>query len=120
MKKLLLLVLLLTSTAGLGADNDKNFNSLGVRSCPRYLEARTTRGWQGLVDLYWIAGYITAFNRHRPNTYNVLGGGGMTSALLWLDGWCWLNLSKDLSQGLEALTSELYPQRYKTKKDAGR
>jgi hypothetical protein len=65
-------------------------------------------------------GYFTAFNRLSASTVNILGNSDLKSAMLWMDNWCKANPLKRIAQGMELLTEELYPNRHKTMKEAGR
>ena len=114
MKKLLLLVLLLTSTLAWSADESEKYRTMGVRSCEIYVRAQCENSWSKITIEAWIAGYITAYNYQTPNTYDIRANGDLDSIMLWLDNWCRANPREDLAGGMEVLTEELYPKRHKT------
>lgn len=131
MKKLSLLVLLLVTAGAWGSDKDGYTAVVSGRSCEEFLRLRkiaegpnadvtdTVSLMNYSHTLGWIAGYITALNWQTPDTYQILGDSDFKSAVLWLENYCRANPENDVSRGMRALTIELYPGRYKTKKDAG-
>jgi hypothetical protein len=68
----------------------------------------------------WIAGYLTAFNRQTPETYDVLGISTFEDALRFIEGHCKAHPLDNLTAAMEALTENLYPRRHQTRGQAGR
>ena len=130
MKKLLLMLLVLTSAGASGSDKDGYTAVVSGRSCKEFIELRQKQGepnadvtdTASLMDyshaLGWIAGYITALNWQTPDTYQMLGKSDFKSTVLWLENYCHEHPSNDMSRAMRALTIKLYPDRYKTRKQA--
>lgn len=82
---------------------------LGV-SCGQYVQERGrqngNRYWQ--LDGY-IRGYVTAYNNVTPKTLQIVPD--IESAALWLENYCRAHPLVNLAAGLEALTTEAYPNR---------
>jgi len=131
MKKLLLLLVMLTSVGAWGSDKDGYTAVVSGRSCDEFIELRKTleKPDADVTDtasvmayshaLGWIAGYLTALNWQTPDTYQILGKTDFKSAVSTLENYCRENPRNDLSRAMRALTIKLYPGRYKTKKEAG-
>ena len=120
MKKLLLLVLLLTSTVVWGEDNDGFYLVVTKISCGQYInERQNTQGGPYHRTKWFVMGYLTAYNRLVPETNSILGNTDVEGVMLWLENYCKTHSLKTISTGLVQLTIELYPNRHKTKKDAG-
>lgn len=62
----------------------------------------------------WMFGYITAYNVHTPDTYDITGGKGVDFLDNWLEGFCKKNPWMDFSVAVDNLTVGLYPNRIKT------
>jgi hypothetical protein len=118
MRKYLLTLTLLVSVPGWPMDVDGNYRVIGVPSCGRFIEDTNTAGWANISNMTWVAGYITAYNRWLPDTYDIKGGSNVKSILLWLGNYCSVNPLNDLDQGMTALVNELRPKRARTPKDA--
>jgi len=88
-------------------------------SCGKYMEARAEKSVDAFAHTAFIAGYVTAYNRLTPETYDILGGTDMQSVAAWLDNYCKAHPLKGLATALDVLTAELYPRRYKSAKEAG-
>ncbi len=131
MGSLSLVILLLISAGAWGSDKDGYIAIVSGRSCKEFVELRevlkrpnadvtdTASVMEYSHTLGWIAGYLTAVNWQMPNTYQILGMGDFESAVSWIENYCRDNPSHDISRGMRALTMELYPRRYKTRKEAG-
>ena len=68
----------------------------------------------------WIAGYITAFNRQTPETYDITGITEFEQVLHAIEQFCKANPLADVGAAMEAVTDQLQPTRYQTKRQAGR
>ena len=67
----------------------------------------------------WIGGYITAYNRQTPDTYDVLGTTDFDTALRFMDGYCKAHPLDNLTAAMEALTESLYATRHRTRRQGG-
>lgn len=119
MKRALVMTLLLTSTVAWGADEDGMYWAQGSMGCGTFVDRQKYES-QAVENRAWISGYLAAYNRIVPNTYDILGGSDMKSAILWLENYCKEYPLKVLAEGMANLTSKLYPRRYTTKKGAER
>ena len=115
---MLLEALLLASGWACAADRDGKHAVLGSVSCARFIEDRKEGRWQAMPHAAWVEGYITAYNAHVPDTYNVLGGIDVERVIQRLENWCSVNVDKPLVEGLEKLIVELSPRRQRAAKDA--
>ena len=116
MKRTIIAFLLLSSMCpAWSADNTGGYFSRGAQSCGAFLD--DWKKGQMLGYSAWIAGYITAFNRLEPNTYNIAHQDTQGSLLLWMENYCRQNPLKDLDDGMTQLTLELYPRRQRKSKD---
>ncbi len=68
----------------------------------------------------WVAGYITAYNRQTPETYDILGIKDFEDAMRFIDGFCKSQPLGNLTGAMEALTEELGPERHRTRRQAGK
>lgn len=102
------------------SDKNGDYSVQGATSCGSYIEDRKNNEWAAVADLTWIAGYISAYNRMTPDTYDILGGTDLKGVSLWMENWCKANPLSNVSGGMAALTRELWPRRYRTAKDAGK
>ena len=86
-------------------------------SCGAYISARNDgrKGDVSKQDAYsiWLAGYVTAYNKLEPDTYNVMGTVDMATLQLWLENFCKQNPKKLFAEAIEAGMDELYPIRAK-------
>jgi hypothetical protein len=119
MKRAVLLATLLVPTIGSPADNDGNYKAITVRdamgSCGAYLNARD-RGHNlkyDQINVYtaWMLGYLTAYNRLTPDTYDITGGENVNALMLWLENHCKKDPFETFASAMRLLTEELYPKR---------
>ncbi len=68
----------------------------------------------------WIAGYLTAYNRMAPDTYDILGIGEFEAAMQSIENYCKAHPLDNLSTAMEAVTEEFHARRHQTKRQAGR
>jgi hypothetical protein len=107
-------------TALLGASvmcsaSDKNkFYAVHDETCKQYLNDRSSTA-KTLPHVAWLSGYISAYNRLTPDTYDIASGRQSSDFIPWLDSWCRSNPDKSLGKGMEALTSELAAKRRRSK-----
>jgi hypothetical protein len=121
MRKLMVaLALLVVGTGAWAADKNGNY-SKRTESCGPYMKDRQSQNAAKVLNhSVWIFGYITAYNRQTPDTADIRGGTEIDGILRWLDNWCKANPSKDISDAMEAFTTEMYPRRDRTPRFAGR
>jgi hypothetical protein len=97
-----------------GASDGKKFYALHDETCRQYLIDRSATPTT-LPHVAWVAGYISAYNRQTPETYDIANGQKSSNFIPWLDRWCQANPDKSLGSGMEKLTSELAASRRRTK-----
>ncbi|MGH8738826.1 MAG: hypothetical protein ACREVC_15815 [Burkholderiales bacterium] len=119
MKKLLAIVMLIASMPAWGADEDRKYGTMGSESCDKYVKDRVAKGSNAAGYYAWVAGFVTAYNLQTPDTYSIVRGTNLEGMVLWLDNYCNANPLGNLASGMQALTAELYPNRYRTEKEAG-
>lgn len=68
----------------------------------------------------WIAGYLTAYNRMAPETYDILGISNIEAALETIENFCKANPLENLTAAMEVVTEQFHPRRHQTKRQAGR
>lgn len=120
MKRLSLIVLVLSFTFAApvtALDKDGYYWHQGPVSCGDWVKDRKGDSWAQAVNIYWITGYITAYNNQTPDVYNILGSTDMESVFLWMDKYCQENPLSNLSSGMDILTEELWPNRKRTAGD---
>jgi len=117
MKRALVMTLLLTSTVAWSADEHDMYWAQGSMGCSTFVE-RQKYETKAIEDRAWISGYLAAYNRLMPDTYDVLGDSDMKGATVWLENYCKEYPLKGLAEGMADLTTKLYPRRHKTKKEA--
>ena len=110
--------MLIASPIAQGSDEKGVYWSVGSVGCGKYIEIKANVASKNLVNWY-LAGWITAYNMVKPNTYNILGGKDLDGVNLWLENYCRANPLKNMLDGMEDLSTELYPKRHKTPKEAG-
>ena len=116
MKKLLLVVTLLASTSAWGADKDGRYWAGDDLACAVYVEIRQdAKNMTNIMMSSWIMGYVTAYNKQTPNTYDIMGKTSSDKLMLSLEKYCKANQQKMVSQGMDEVAQELYPSRQKTK-----
>ena len=122
MKRILFaLALSAVPAAAMAADAEGAYGSLRPESCREF--RRVTASDERTPSLMnirgWIAGYITAYNRQTPDTYDVLGVTEFDAALRFIDGYCKAHPLDNLTAAMEALTEDLYAKRHRTRRQAG-
>lgn len=110
---LVLTVAVLFMPVAIAGDKER-FYAAHDETCGQYLlDRRSTAAT--LSHVAWVSGYVTAYNRQTPNTYDIMSGRGSSEVIPWLDQWCKLNPSKTLSKAMEALTMDLFSKRQQTR-----
>jgi len=97
------------------ADAKARFMVLGFgsESCGTYIADRNAKNdnpYRG-----WLTGYLTSYNEHTKNTYNVLGSSDVEAAMLWLETHCKARPLESFSEAAGALLLELAPRKQATK-----
>jgi hypothetical protein len=117
---ILVLSVLVLPSASIAADTDGAFRTIGLQketSCASYLSARD-EGRKGDYHrentyLNWVLGYLTAYNRIKPNTYDVKGSSDVSALMLWLENFCKTTQLYSFGDAVDELTTKLYPERIK-------
>ncbi len=88
-------------------------------SCGQYVTTRdeARRGDYREENLHsnWIAGYVTAYNRQTPDTYDIFGQTDISAMLLWLENFCKQKPLVSFAAATWLLTDELHPRRIRKK-----
>ena len=122
MKRILFAVTLCAAAASaVAADADGAYWSQRPESCREVRRLLSSQErTPALMNLRgWVAGYITAFNRQTPETYDILGLTDFEAALSFIDGYCKAHPLDNLTKAMESLTEDLYPRRHHTRRQAG-
>ena len=101
------------------ADIDGNYRAsvseAKIRSCGQYVTARDEmrRGAHRKINTHidWIFGYLTAYNRQTPDTWDIQGQIDLLGMLLWLENYCKQNPLVNFTRAMESLMDELHPKR---------
>jgi len=120
MKRLSLIVLVLSFTfaAPVTAYTVKGeYKAVGTITCGLWFKYRAQGGWMENAVIGYISGYITAYNFKTPDVHNIMGSTDIESVYLWMDKYCQENPLSMLSDGMEELTYELWPNRERTAGD---
>ncbi len=120
MNRFSLIVLVLSfaiTTPTKAEDKDGRYYVEGPITCGKWVEFRKEDSWEATTYRAWIAGYITAYNKQTPNVFHIMGSTDLESVELWMEKYCQENPLKDLSNGMRALTDELWPNRKRTADD---
>ncbi len=110
----LVLVLLVMPTGSYGMDSNNRYviRGMGGHSCAEYNQ--TWRNPSSRSPFWnWVGGYVTAYNRWRSNTYDIMSKRDIDSLRGWLDNYCKENPHKSFEDAVGALMSELHPKRLK-------
>jgi hypothetical protein len=123
MRRILLAAALCAAVpSAMPADADGAYFSQRPGSCREFrrLQGSDERTPAVMYTRGWVSGYLTAFNRQTPDTYDVLGLEDFEAAMRFIDGYCKANSFSDLTAAMEALTEEMSPRRHRTRRQAGR
>ena len=109
------------ASSAMAADAEGAYWSQRPESCREFrrLQASDERTPALMSIRGWIAGYITAYNRQTPDTYDVLGITDFDAALRFVDSYCKAHPLDNLTVAMEALTEDLSPKRHRTRRQAG-
>src|SRR5689334_7920198 len=113
-RRLIAIGLILAATPANAMTNDGHYVSVGwgLHSCGTYVKARRV-GDPGPMN--WVAGFITAYNMTRGDTYNIAGPTDLEGLLAWLDNYCRDHPTNLMDNAVGSLIAFLYPNRYQTK-----
>ena len=121
--KRIVLALALAAGAGplLGADKQLAYWSQRPASCRDFLRVYRAdeRKPESEGVRNWIAGYVSAFNRQTPDTYDIVGVSKFEQVLQSVERFCKENPLSDVAAAMEAVTTDLYPARHQTRRQAG-
>ena len=122
MKRILFATALCAAAASaMPADADGAYWSQRPESCREFRRLQSSdERTPALMNIRgWIAGYLSAFNRQTPETYDILGVTDFEAALRFVDGYCKAHPLENLTGAMESLTEDLYPRRHRTRRQAG-
>ena len=112
MHRQLLAILLLASCPAWGADQNGKYWAGDDLACAIYVEVRQDpKNVTNIMVSSWVMGYVTAFNKQTPDTYDIMGKTSTDKLMQRLEKYCSANPQHTLSQGMETITKELHPQR---------
>ena len=104
----------------MAADEDGEYWSQRAESC-RDMRRIMRSDERSLVNIRgWIAGYITAYNRRTPDTYNILGTTDFAAVMQSIENFCKANPLENLTTTMERITEDLHAARHRTKRQGGR
>ena len=123
MKRIVLVLALASNCVTVrAADHDRAYWSQRPASCRDFLKVYRAddRKPESEPVRNWIAGYISAYNRQTPETYDILGTTEFDRVLPAVERFCKDNALSDVGAAMEAVTADLYPTRHQTRRQAGR
>ena len=103
----------------IAADKDGRYGIIfykgKISSCGTYVAARD-QGRRGNfrdqnIHHAWLTGYFTAYNKLKPDTYDILAVTDAEAVRLWLENYCKQNPLDDFTDAVDSLIIELYPKR---------
>ena len=105
----LTLLLFVLSTASVSAaDSNEHYQVMGLghTSCKAFVASDA----EGKAFFYsWLAGYMTAYNRLKKDTYSILGQSKKLPNIEgWLQDYCHLNPAVDFSDAIHKLLIKLH------------
>ena len=101
----------LISVPAIAMDESGNSEVVGAISCGNWVIFRKDMGWEDATTAAWISGFLTGFNLAMPDMYSIRGNTDLESIYLWMDKYCSENPLKNLHNGMQQLTIELWPNR---------
>lgn len=122
MRRIVFVLALATIAAPLpAADKDSAYGSQRPAKCREYLKVYrfNERNPESDGVRNWIAGYITAYNRQTPDTYNIMGIGEFEHVLRSVERYCKDHPLSHVGAAMEAVTADLYATRHQTRRQAG-
>ena len=124
MKRILMISAALAVMSGpaFAGDKDGQYRSkgLGLESCQRYLNGAAKKTGFYTLSLSWLNGYLTAYNRITPSTYDVAGNLTLPQLAKSLEGYCKSNPRQTLVSAIGRLTSALEPRKFASRADAAK
>lgn len=110
------------SAPAVAADNEGAYWSQRPESCREFRRVTSSdKRTPALMNIRgWIAGYLTAYNRQTPDTYDILGLSEFEAAMQSIENFCKAHPLENLTAAMEALTEEFHARRHQTKRQAGR
>ena len=124
MKRILMISAAVAVIAGpaLAADSKGQFRSKGVglESCQRYLVGAAKKTGFYTLSLSWMNGYLTAYNRATPSTYDIAANLTLPQLAKSLEGYCKSNPRQTLVTAIDRLTSALEPRKFASRADASK
>jgi hypothetical protein len=120
----LALALVLTASAASvsAADTDGAYWSQRPETCRNFVRfiAANERKTEMIAVRNWVAGYLSAYNRQTPQTYDITGLSDFEQVLRRVERFCKDNQFADVGEAMAAITEELHATRHQTKRQAGR
>jgi len=106
------LTVLIGSVSGSGWAGDERLNyvsiGLGLETCTVMTTARDARYPQ---VINWLAGYLTAYNRWQPETYDITGAPQASDWEMWVQQYCMTHPTIKIAQAAEAFVHGFYASR---------
>jgi hypothetical protein len=91
-------------------DESLNYVSIG-RGLDTCTLMTTTRDERYPQVIHWLAGYLTAYNRWQPETYDITGDPHASDWERWIQQYCMTNPTILIAQAAEAFVHAFYPSR---------
>ena len=111
------LALMLFASTALGADVDGNYSYWGAGGvvCKAYADMAKAQNADFDRVSFWVAGYLTAYNRLTDKTFDIVEkNGNISTAMLWLLSHCNKNPDEILNLAMKAYTTEHEKDRQET------
>ena len=112
---LILLVLLPGSAWALDADGRYLMHGAGAVSCGTFVQAENGTVYDAVGTrgdmLAWAQGYLSFYNRHTEDVYDIYGYTDTKGIEVWLYNFCRSNPLQHFADALEALIKQLYSRR---------
>ncbi len=111
---IIILAMMLTSTAALAVDSNGNYAvwGLGKKSCFGYGQA--SQGEDLMKYKHYIKGFLTAYNIFTEKTYSISARMDENQIFEWINEYCAENPMSGLESALVSFTFDHYDKRMKS------
>ena len=108
--------LIFTVSTTAASDEDGGYIAFGVglKSCQAFVRDFHENKWSKVINIQWINGYLTAFNKFIYDGENVAENMDVAERERWILNYCNHNSAKDLEQATTELISHLLKPKKKS------
>jgi len=113
---IIIMTLVFVVSTAAASDEDGGYIAFGVglKSCQAFVRDFHENKWSKVINMQWINGYLTAFNKFIYDGENVAENMDVAERERWILDYCNRNSAKDLEQATTELISHLLKPRKKS------